>query len=167
MKTGSAWSEALRTYAVEAAQLATPLRPGSACGRTVARATELLGLRAGIPFAVGALDVYTAAIQMKKHRPGVLLSVLAPVGKREELEAVLFRETGTLGVRRYAVERSKLRREAVTVQTPWGPVKGKRGWREGGPEVFSPEYEDCARVARQHGVPLREVYTAVKEAFKR
>jgi uncharacterized protein (DUF111 family) len=46
-------------------------------------------------------------------------------------------------------------------------VRGKRGWREGGPVVFSPEYEDCARVAREHGVPLREVYAAVKDAFGR
>ncbi len=118
-------------------------------------------------FAAGALDVFSTPVQMKKNRPGVLVSVLAPAASVPALEAILFRETATLGVRRYPVERSKLRREAVTVQTPWGPVKGKRGWREGGPEVFSPEYEDCARVARQHGVPLREVYAAVKEAFKR
>jgi uncharacterized protein (TIGR00299 family) protein len=118
-------------------------------------------------FAAGALDVFTTPVQMKKNRPGVLLSVLAPEAAVAALEAILFRETATLGVRRYPVQRSKLRREAVTVQTPWGPVKGKRGWREGGPEVFSPEYEDCARVARQHGVPLREVYAAVKDSFKR
>jgi uncharacterized protein (TIGR00299 family) protein len=118
-------------------------------------------------FAAGALDVFSTPVQMKKNRPGVLLSVLAPEAAVAALEAILFRETATLGVRRYPVQRSKLRREAVTVQTPWGPVKGKRGWREGGPEVFSPEYEDCARVARQHGVPLREVYAVVKDSFKR
>jgi uncharacterized protein (TIGR00299 family) protein len=117
-------------------------------------------------FAAGALDVFTTPIQMKKNRPGVLLSVLAPPEKREALEEILFRETGTLGVRRHLVERAKLRREAVTVETPWGPVKGKRGWREGGLTVFSPEYEDCARVARAHNVPLREVYRAVQEAFR-
>src|SRR5262249_61375323 len=83
------------------------------------------------------------------------------------LEPILSREPGPLGVRRYPTQRSKLRREAVTVQTPWGAVRGKRGWRECGPEVFSPEYEDCARVAREHAVPLREVYAAVKEAFKK
>jgi uncharacterized protein (DUF111 family) len=101
---------------------------------------------------------------MKKNRPGVLLSVLAPGQAVAGLEAVLFRETQTFGVRRYAVQRSKLRREAVTVETPWGPVQGKRGWRDGGPEVFTPEYEDCARVARQHGVALREVYAEVRRA---
>jgi uncharacterized protein (TIGR00299 family) protein len=113
-------------------------------------------------FAAGALDVFSTPIQMKKNRPGVLLSILAPASAVDALEAVLFRETQTFGVRRYAVQRSKLRREAVTVQTPWGPVQGKRGWREGGPEVFTPEYEDCARVAREQGVPLREVYAEVR-----
>ncbi len=81
---------------------------------------------------------------MKKNRPGVLLSVLAAEAALPALESVLFRETETFGVRRYPARRSKLRREAVTVETPWGPVRGKRGWREGGPNVFTPEYEDCA-----------------------
>jgi uncharacterized protein (TIGR00299 family) protein len=117
-------------------------------------------------FAAGALDVFSTPIQMKKNRPGVLLSVLAPVEALDALEAVLFRETETFGVRRYPVERHKLQREAATVQTPWGSVQGKRGWRAGGPNVFTPEYEDCARVARQQGVPLREVYAAVRRAYK-
>jgi uncharacterized protein (TIGR00299 family) protein len=115
-------------------------------------------------FAAGALDVFAAPIQMKKSRPGVLLSVLAPAAALDAVEEVLFRETATFGVRRHAVERRKLRREATTVQTPWGPVQGKRGWRDGGPQVFTPEYEDCARVAREQGVPLREVYAQVQKA---
>jgi uncharacterized protein (DUF111 family) len=108
--------------------------------------------------------VFSTPIQMKKNRPGVLLGELAPAGALEALEAVLFRETGTFGVRRHAVQRSKLRREAVTVSTPWGPVQAKRGWREGGPVVLTPEYEDCARIARQQGVPLLEVYAEVRRA---
>src|SRR5439155_4841439 len=115
-------------------------------------------------FAAGALDVFSTPIQMKKNRPGVLLGVLAEEAKVAELEAILFRETGTFGVRRHAVERSKLQREAATVRTPWGPVQGKRGWREGWAGVFTPEYEDCARVARERGVALREVYAAVQRA---
>ena len=114
-------------------------------------------------FAAGALDVFSTPIQMKKNRPGVLLSVLAPREQVTRLEAILFRETGTLGVRRYAVERSKMQREVVTVATPWGLVKAKRGWREDGIRVLTPEYEDCARVARQHDVALREVYAAVQK----
>jgi uncharacterized protein (TIGR00299 family) protein len=125
---------------------------------------EVIGYCFECLFAAGALDVFTTAIQMKKNRPGVLLSVIAPAEALAAVEAVVFRETGTFGVRRYPVQRSKLRREAVTVETPWGPVQGKRGWREGGPEVFSPEYEDCARVARQQGVPLPAVYAEVRRA---
>jgi uncharacterized protein (TIGR00299 family) protein len=116
-------------------------------------------------FAAGALDVFATPIQMKKNRPGVLLSVLAPAAKVDILEAILFRETETFGVRRYLVQRSKRQRETVTVETPWGPVKGKRGWRDGETAVLTPEYEDCARVARQHGVALRAVYAAVRQAF--
>jgi pyridinium-3,5-bisthiocarboxylic acid mononucleotide nickel chelatase len=117
-------------------------------------------------FAAGALDVFTTPIQMKKNRPGVLLSVLASENALTVLEAILFRETETFGIRRYPVERHKLQREAVTVSTPWGPIRGKRGWREGGPSVFTPEYDDCARVARQHGVALREVYATVRPAHQ-
>jgi uncharacterized protein (TIGR00299 family) protein len=117
-------------------------------------------------FAAGALDVFSTPIQMKKNRPGVLLSVLAPEGALPVLEAILFRETETFGIRRYPVERHKLQREAVTISTPWGPIRGKRGWRAGGASVFTPEYEDCARVARQHGIALREVYTTVRRTYQ-
>lgn len=126
---------------------------------------EVIGYCFDQLFSAGALDVFSIPIQMKKNRPGVLLSVLAPESALSDLETVLFRETETFGIRRYAVERSKLQRETVTVATPWGPVRGKRGWREGGASVFTPEYEDCARVARQHGIALREVYIAVRRMY--
>ena len=112
--------------------------------------------------AAGALDVFAIPIQMKKNRPGVLLSAIAEAEKGPELEAILFRETATFGVRRHVAERSKLQREAVMVETRWGPVRAKRGWRADGFEVVTPEYEDCARIARDHGVPLREVYAVVR-----
>jgi uncharacterized protein (DUF111 family) len=98
---------------------------------------------------------------MKKNRPGVLLRRDLRRPAAGELEAILFRETGTFGVRRTTAARAKLRREAVEVQTPWGPVAAKRGWRAG-VEVLTPEYESCARVAREHNVPLRDVYAAVR-----
>ena len=97
----------------------------------------------------------------------MLLSVLAPEGAVAVLEAVLFRETETFGVRRYPVQRAKLQREAVTVPTPWGPVRGKLGWRDGQAPVFSPEYEDCARVAREQKIPLREVYERAQRAYQK
>ncbi len=127
---------------------------------------EVIGYCFELLFSAGALDVFSTPIQMKKNRPGVLLSVLAPADAADALEAILFRETATFGVRRYPAHRRKLRREALTVQTPWGPVRGKRGWRAGGPDLFAPEYEDCARVARQHGIALRAVYDAVKQVYE-
>jgi uncharacterized protein (DUF111 family) len=111
--------------------------------------------------AAGALDVFAIPLLMKKQRPGVMLGVIATADRLAELEAVLFAETGTFGVRRYQAERSKLQREAVTVATPWGPVRAKRGWRDA-VEVLTPEYEDCATLARSAGVPLRAVYDAVR-----
>jgi uncharacterized protein (TIGR00299 family) protein len=113
-------------------------------------------------FAAGALDVFALPIHMKKSRPGVLLSVIASAETVDDLERILFRETETFGIRRYRAERRKLRREEVTVPTPWGPVRAKRGWRAGGPEVLTPEYEDCARVARENQVPLAEVFATVR-----
>jgi uncharacterized protein (DUF111 family) len=123
---------------------------------------EVMGYCVEALFAAGALDVFSVPIQMKKNRPGVLLSVIAEADTVPTLEAILFRETGTFGVRRHRAERSKLRREVVTVRTQWGDVKAKRGWRADGFEILTPEYEDCVRVARQHQVPLRVVYDAVR-----
>jgi uncharacterized protein (TIGR00299 family) protein len=121
---------------------------------------EVIGYTFERLFEAGALDVWAASIQMKKNRPGVLLSVICSRECLHRVEDTLFRETGTFGVRRVPVTRQKLRREACTVETPWGPVRGKRGWREG-LSVVTPEYEDCARIARERGVPLREVYKSI------
>jgi pyridinium-3,5-bisthiocarboxylic acid mononucleotide nickel chelatase len=122
---------------------------------------EVIGYTIERLFAAGALDVFAVPVQMKKNRPGTLLTVIAPAGAVPALEAILFRETGTFGVRRHTAGRSKLKREPVTVSTPWGQVNAKKGWRDG-VELVTPEYEDCARVAREHDVPLRTVYDAVR-----
>jgi uncharacterized protein (TIGR00299 family) protein len=127
---------------------------------------EVIGYCYDLLLAAGAVDVYSTPIYMKKNRPAVMLSVLAPEAAIPAVEEVLFRETTTLGVRRYPVSRHKLKRKPCTVSTPWGPVQGKLGWREGRPPVFSPEYEDCARVAREQRVPLREVYWEAQRAYR-
>jgi uncharacterized protein (TIGR00299 family) protein len=126
---------------------------------------EIIGYCYDQLLAAGALDVFSTPIFMKKNRPGVLLSVLAPQAALPALEEVLFRETSTFGIRRYPVERDKLHRKACTVTTAWGPVQGKLGWLEGRPPIFTPEYEDCARLARQHKVPLREVYKQAQQSY--
>lgn len=125
---------------------------------------EVIGYCTERLFAAGALDAYTIPIQMKKGRPGVLLGAIAPPDRVAELEAVIFRETGTLGIRKHEARRAKQQREAVTVETAWGPVRAKRTWRTGGTESLSPEYEDCAAIARQHNLPIRAVMDAAQDA---
>ncbi|MFQ5733203.1 MAG: nickel pincer cofactor biosynthesis protein LarC, partial [Planctomycetaceae bacterium] len=113
----------------------------------------------------GALDVYSIPIQMKKDRPAVMLCVIARESHADELERLLFDETGTFGVRRSTVERAIRTRERRRVETPWGVVGGKLGSRSPGRPIFVPEFDDCARVAKAHGVPLRDVYRAAEAAF--
>jgi uncharacterized protein (TIGR00299 family) protein len=114
----------------------------------------------------GALDAYVTPIQMKKNRPAVMVSVLCDEAKIPVMEEILFRETSTLGIRRYPVSRHKLKRQATTVETRFGPVRGKLGWIENRPPTFSPEYEDCARIASAQGVALRDVYEAAHAAYQ-
>jgi pyridinium-3,5-bisthiocarboxylic acid mononucleotide nickel chelatase len=113
----------------------------------------------------GALDVYTTAIQMKKNRPGVKLTVLCHAADVERMERVLFRETATLGIRRWPASRHKLERRPHEVETAWGSVAGKLALLEEGRVSFSPEYEACREVAERHQVALREVYDAARQAF--
>ncbi len=125
---------------------------------------EIVGYTTQQLMDAGALDAFVTPIQMKKNRPGVMISVICAESRAEELETILFRETTTLGIRRYSVSRHKLRRQAAEVETPFGPIKGKLGWLGDRPPVFSPEYEDCARIAKVQGLPLREVYLASQTA---
>jgi uncharacterized protein (DUF111 family) len=127
---------------------------------------EVVGYCYDLLLGAGALDVFTTPSFMKKNRPGMLLSVLASEPAVPALEEILFRETATFGIRRYPVSRHKLERKPHAVSTPWGPVQGKLGWLNGRPPVFTPEYEDCARVARENGVALRDVYLTVQKAYQ-
>jgi len=128
---------------------------------------EIIGFTQERLFHAGALDAYGIPMQMKKGRPGVLLGVIAPVGRLAELESVIFEQTGSLGIRRYQAHRTKLQREAITINTQWGPVRAKRAWRTDGIEIVSPEYEDCARIARENNIALRDVYQMVSDASKK
>ncbi len=112
-----------------------------------------------------ARDVYVTPIQMKKDRPGQMLSVLCSPADVDEMEQILFSETGTLGVRRSTIQRSIQHRDNVEVATPWGKVSGKRGWRTGSSPTFAPEFEECAALASEHSVPLRDIYRAAESAF--
>jgi hypothetical protein len=116
--------------------------------------------------AAGALDVFYTAIQMKKGRPGVLVTLLCEPGRREALEEVLFSETTTLGVRRQEWDRTALERERVVVETAYGPVAIKIGRR--GARVYNaqPEFEDCRKAADARGVPVKEVWAAALAAYR-
>jgi uncharacterized protein (TIGR00299 family) protein len=128
--------------------------PGEVVGYTTTRLME-----------AGALDAFITPIQMKKNRPGVMVSVLCDEAKIPALEDVLFRETATLGIRRYPVSRHKLKRQVIEVETPFGAIRGKLGWLGERPPAFSPEYDDCARIAATKAIPLREVYDAAHAAY--
>ena len=130
--------------------------PGEVVGYTMTKLME-----------AGALDAFLTPIQMKKGRPAVMVSVLCDQSKIPTLEDLLFRETATLGIRRYPVSRHKLKRQPIEVETPLGPVKGKLGWLGDRPPTFSPEYDDCARIAAVRGIPLREVYDLAHAAYTR
>jgi len=115
--------------------------------------------------AAGGLDVYTTPIQMKKNRPAIQLTVLCRPADADQLEQILFRETSTLGVRRWLAGRHKLPRTPHSVGTAWGPVAGKVATLPDGERRFWPEYDDCRRVALQHQVPLQQVMQAACQAF--
>ncbi|HEX4142726.1 MAG TPA: nickel pincer cofactor biosynthesis protein LarC [Pirellulales bacterium] len=128
---------------------------------------ELVGHAIAQLWAAGALDVYTTAIAMKKNRPGVLLSVICHAAEADRLEAILFRETTTLGVRRAEMARHILRREPHLVATPWGQVAGVLAWLDDAPPRFSPEFESCRRLAEAQNVPLTEIYEAARQAYQK
>ncbi len=123
---------------------------------------EALGYAMEQLLAAGALDVWFTPIQMKKNRPAVQVSVLARPADAERLTDLLLRETPTLGVRRQVLARRKAARRMRQVETPWGTVRVKVKLIEGKEAALSPEYEDCARLAAAHGLPLREVMDAAR-----
>jgi uncharacterized protein (TIGR00299 family) protein len=128
---------------------------------------QILGHVMERAFGLGALDCYFTSVQMKKNRPGVLLSILCRVAERPVLNDLLFSETTTLGIRAYEVERRALERRIVTVETPYGPIDVKVAQLNGHVIKEMPEYEQCRQAARQANVPLRLIEEAARAAFAR
>ena len=115
--------------------------------------------------AAGAQDAWLTPIVMKKGRPAMTISALCATDRAEALRQLLFRETGTLGVRSYTVDKRALDREWLEVDTTFGTVRVKIGRLESHPVSVAPEYEDCAQLARNAGVPARQIYDeAVRRA---
>jgi uncharacterized protein (TIGR00299 family) protein len=124
---------------------------------------EALGYAMERLLGAGALDVTLAPVYMKKNRPGTTLTVIVRPEDREKLAAAIFRETSTLGLRTYSADRRVLERQIVEVQTSYGPVRIKTA--DGG--KFSPEYEDCRRIASEHAIPLSHVMSEAEAAYLR
>lgn len=119
---------------------------------------EVLGYAQECLFDLGALDVWYTPIQMKKNRPGVILSVLLPQKLEEAGVELILRETPTLGVRSRVVERYAAERKTVQVETALGPIRIKLKYVSGAIVAAAPEYEDCRLLALESGRPLQEIY---------
>ena len=113
----------------------------------------------------GALDVFGMPVQMKKNRPGAVLTVLAKPDDAARLTHIIFTETTTLGVRQRDERRQTLARKWQSVNTTWGGVRIKIASMNGTVTHYAPEYEDCRRIAVEHRVPLKEVMSEAVEAY--
>ena len=118
-------------------------------------------------FAIGALDVWNTPIQMKKNRPGTILSVLVPKGKEREASELILRETPTLGIRTRPVDRYVADRKMVTIETSLGPVIVKVKLLDGAAISAAPEPDEVRRIALETGTPFQEVYQRTTEAARR
>ncbi|MCL2743914.1 MAG: nickel pincer cofactor biosynthesis protein LarC, partial [Planctomycetaceae bacterium] len=123
---------------------------------------ELIGHCIEKLWTLAPLDVWTTSVQMKKQRPGVVLSVLCRKEQIENIENVLFAETTTLGIRRNRLERSVLQREQCSVATPWGTLAAKQAVLPDGTVRVAPEFEDAKRLAAAEKISVREVYAKIQ-----
>lgn len=121
---------------------------------------EIYGYLINRLLEAGARDAFLTPVIMKKGRPGIQLTVLADPNKETELTELIFSETTTLGIRRLPVQRHILERRTDTIQTPYGPIRVKIA-DIGGKQRITPEYDDCARIAREKQVPILDVYKSV------
>jgi uncharacterized protein (DUF111 family) len=111
--------------------------------------------------------VFSIPVQMKKNRPGQLITVLCKPADREKFSEMLFRETTTLGVRQSSVTRRTLQRESIAVETSLGPIRMKIARLHGQILNAAPEYEDCQKVAAERGVPLKQVLAEAAFQFQK
>jgi hypothetical protein len=125
---------------------------------------EILGYFIETALAAGALDVFYTPVQMKKNRPGSLLTVLCAEAEADRFSEMILRETTAFGVRRTMAERRKLRRELIKVKTPFGEATVKIGRLNGRVIQAAPEYESCRKLAVKTGLPVKRIYEAAIRA---
>jgi uncharacterized protein (TIGR00299 family) protein len=128
---------------------------------------QVYGYFAERALEAGALDVFSVPVQMKKNRPGQLVTVLCKPADREKFTGLLFRETTTLGVRQSHVQRRALERESIFVETSFGSIRLKIARLNGQILNVAPEYEDCQRVAAERGIPLKQVLAEASFQFQK
>ncbi len=128
---------------------------------------ELIGSVTDKLLDAGALDVFTTSIYMKQNRPAVKLSVICKVADTARAEQIIFEQGLTFGIRKQVLQRSKLAREFVTVETEFGPIKIKIGSLEGKVVNVKPEFSDCTAAAKKHNVPVKSVLSAAMAAYKK
>jgi len=116
-------------------------------------------------YAAGALEVFYSAVQMKKNRPGTLMTIVARPGDREPLSEIVFRESTTIGVRYHEMARDCLDREMVTVATAVGPVRFKVARRHGKIVNAQPEFDDVAKLAAERSIPIKEIQALAQKAW--
>jgi uncharacterized protein (TIGR00299 family) protein len=126
---------------------------------------QIFGLVMDRLYAAGALEVFYIPVQMKKNRPGTLLTVVAAPAMRSAMTDIIFRETTTIGLRHYDVERECLERTIVAVTTPMGTARVKVASRGGNLLNATPEFEDCVKLAEASNLPLKEVQALVMKAY--
>ena len=126
---------------------------------------QIFGVAMDRLYAAGALEVFYVPVQMKKNRPGTLLTVIAPPEKRSQMADVIFRETTTIGLRHSEVERECLAREIVVVETPLGTVRFKIARRDGRIVNATPEFDDCTKLAAANNLSVKEVQTIAIQAY--
>jgi hypothetical protein len=116
-------------------------------------------------YDAGALEVFYVAVQMKKNRPGTLLTVIVHDDRLSAITDVIFSETTTIGLRHYRVDRECLAREVVTVETPLGAVRFKVSRRDGRVMTATPEFDDCARIAASRQLAVKDVQRIAIKAY--
>jgi len=128
---------------------------------------QVYGYFAELALEAGALDVFSIPVQMKKNRPGQLVTVLCKPADKKKFSELLFRETPTLGVRQSNITRRTLQRESITVETSFGSIRMKIARLNGHILNAAPEYEDCRKVAAERGVPLKQVLAEAAFQFQK
>ena len=167
----------LRVLIGRESTVTTSVAPSSGAGTQARRVTvieceiddmnpQIFGIAMDRLYAAGALEVFYTAVQMKKNRPGTLLTVVARPDQATQMAEVIFRETTTIGLRHYDVDRECLEREVVAVETPLGAVRFKVARRDGRVMNAVPEFDDCARLAAANDLPVKEVQAIAAEAYR-